>query len=63
MAKAKKISRQRAYQLRHKALGLCARCGEKAINANFCQTHLDAVNKRRRAKRKEDRLMSKHYDN
>jgi hypothetical protein len=41
----KKISKQRAYQLRHKEAGLCARCSEKAVNETHCEKHRKMVNR------------------
>lgn len=39
----KQISNQRAYQERHKKLGLCHLCSEKAIaNSSHCKKHLEA---------------------
>lgn len=34
-----KVSRQRAYQIRNKAQGLCILCGKKARTKNHCDTH------------------------
>lgn len=44
MPDAKPISRARAYQLRHKAAGLCTRCNSKAEKGKtMCQPHLDYI--------------------
>lgn len=34
-------SRQRRYQQRHKAAGLCHLCPEPAVGKTFCRLHLD----------------------
>lgn len=33
------ISRQRRYQLRHKAAGLCLLCNQPKVNATYCLKH------------------------
>ncbi len=38
------ISRQRRYQMRHYAKGLCLLCPKKAVNATHCETHRRSVN-------------------
>lgn len=52
----KKISPQRAYQIRHRAEGLCMLCPEPHCpeSQNFCQYHRqrDNVKKRERARKK-----------
>ena len=35
----KKISRQREWQLKQKALGRCTQCGKKAVKAGLCLIH------------------------
>ena len=58
-----KISRQRKWQLRRKAAGLCVRCGDKAVVGDHCLKH--AIAKRERArkqfgcKRKNNSLTSR----
>jgi hypothetical protein len=39
------MTRQRMYQLRHRAMGLCVNCAEPAVNADHCEKH--RLNKRR----------------
>lgn len=38
-ADGKPLSRQRKWQLRQKALGLCCKCGAKAVTADYCEKH------------------------
>jgi hypothetical protein len=40
------MSTQRTYQLKHKALGLCALCPRPAVNASHCKRHRDAARAR-----------------
>ena len=35
------ISRQRKWQLKKMAQGLCCTCGEKAVGDSYCREHLD----------------------
>ncbi len=45
---------QRRYRERHKELGLCTLCYEKAAPGKTkCQYHLDKINKRARDRRKK----------
>jgi hypothetical protein len=44
-----KISRQRRYQLRHMAAGLCYRCPRKAVLGHHCLVH--AILTRERARK------------
>lgn len=37
--KTKKLSRQRKYQIRNKAKGLCEKCGRLAFRAGECRYH------------------------
>lgn len=39
----KKMSRQRKWQLRHKARGLCVQCNQPAVSKSFCLKHLIAA--------------------
>lgn len=41
----KKISRQRQWQLKKKAQGLCEICGKERVNASYCETHRIKMNK------------------
>jgi hypothetical protein len=43
------MSTQRTYQLKHKALGLCALCPRRAINKSHCKRHRDAARARAKA--------------
>ena len=38
-------SKQYAYQLRHKAKGLCILCPKPAVTTRHCQTHLEMKRK------------------
>ncbi len=46
------ISRQRQYQIRCHANGLCVLCGRPAITANHCEHHRRKVNVREREKQR-----------
>lgn len=39
---ARSVSRQRAYQIRHRAAGLCSLCPRKAVPSSFCRRHRPA---------------------
>ncbi len=48
----KQVSRQRSYQLRKRAAGICIHCGKRPICAeskNFCAIDRQRLNDRRRA--------------
>lgn len=47
---AGKLSKQRAYQLRHQSKGLCVKCDHPAITGSHCLAH--AVYERERQRRK-----------
>jgi hypothetical protein len=40
------VSRQRFYQLKHKALGLCQLCPMPAVTSTHCQRHAQMVSDR-----------------
>ena len=46
------MSTQRTYQLKHKALGLCALCPRPAVNASHCKRHRDAARARAKTARR-----------
>jgi len=43
----KAISRQRAWQMRKRAAGLCIICGKPRVSATHCEAHRVAYNRRR----------------
>ncbi len=43
------ISRQRKWQLRKKALGLCTICGKESTTADYCKKHAKERNERKKA--------------
>jgi hypothetical protein len=45
------ISKQRRYQLRHEALGLCILCSRKAVSARHCRRHVRLATKLKRQQR------------
>jgi len=56
------ISRQRRYQLRHAAEGLCLFCSEKAALGQSCLKHAVSIRERQRVKLGcKKRLNSKSY--
>ena len=44
MIEKKKLSRQRRWQIKKRAAGLCIICGKKAVNDWYCQRHKLAQN-------------------
>lgn len=42
------ISRQRKYQMRKRASGMCVTCGQPAVTKNFCLDHSIAHRERHR---------------
>ena len=48
MTEKKKLSRQRRWQIKKQAAGLCIICGNKAVNNFYCQRHKLAQNIRSR---------------
>ena len=44
MIEKKKLSRQRRWQIKKRAAGLCIICGKKAVNDWYCQRHKIAQN-------------------
>ena len=54
--KARKISKQRAYQLRQREKGLCVLCPSPAwrSGSSYCRSHLDRHLERKRATRDVD---------
>jgi len=49
----KKISRQREYQIKYKALGLCQKCSKKKYKNIFCTSHYLIDRKQRKIRRME----------
>ena len=45
------VSRQRLYQIRNVADGLCQQCGQRRVNASFCRRCQDKDNVRRLERR------------
>jgi biotin operon repressor len=55
--KETKISRQVAYQRRHKALGLCVRCPRRALSGHtLCRKHAMPVKIQRRPRWSQERI-------
>jgi predicted DNA-binding protein len=44
------ISRQRKYQLKHRAKGLCTICTTPAVTADYCRLHADKHDERKKSK-------------
>ena len=55
------MTRQRAYQLRHRKAGLCVLCGAKAVNANHCEYHRLSVNVVVRERQRKRKGWKKRY--
>ena len=51
MAENQKYSRQRRWQLKQLALGLCRVCGRRRVNAMHCRIHAKQQNERARARK------------
>ena len=49
------VSRQRRYQLRHKALGLCEYCSQRVVTSGRCERHRRGHNARQKAMMKQRR--------